>query len=57
MKTYRITFQEWAVRSISLDAISEEDAINRADELWVEEGPDAGFKIRDTGTEEWEATS
>ncbi len=57
MKTFRIAFQEWTAWSITLDATSEEDAIQKANELWDEVGPDAGFKIRDCSTDEWEATS
>jgi len=57
MKEYRIAFQEWTGWSITLDATSEEDAITKAKELWDDVGPEAGFKIRDCSTDDWETTS
>jgi len=57
MTNYHVTFEEWTVWCIDIDATSEDDAIEKARELWIEEGSDAGFDVKKGSDDNWEATS
>ena len=53
--SYRVRFQEWMLWEIHVDeAVSEEDAIRQARQMFFESGSDI-CRLRDNGSEAWEA--
>ena len=53
--SYRVRFQEWMLWEIHVDeAVSEEDAIRQAQQMFFESGSDI-CRLRDNGSEAWEA--
>ena len=52
--SYRVRFQEWMLWEIHVDeALSEEDAIRQAQQVFYENGSDI-CRLRDNGSEAWE---
>ena len=57
MKKYDVTFEEKNIWQITLNAKNEEDAIEKAKKILVEQGTDDAFIACGLWEENWEATS
>lgn len=51
---YRVTFHDWAVCELHVEAAHADEAIALAQEQVYRDGPDIA-RVRNTGTDSWEA--